>query len=95
LGCTHYPFLSPLIRKIIGNKINLIDTGDAVIKQLARQLLLQMPIRNSANQVDDAHKGRLTLITSGDCNKLLHMSEQLLQSPLHQRQVSAQQLLVQ
>jgi len=95
LGCTHYPFLSPLIRKIIGNKINLIDTGDAVIKQLARQLLLQMPSRKSSSQAEDANIGTLTLITSGDCNKLLHMSEQLLQSPLHQRQVSAQQLLVQ
>ena len=92
LGCTHYPFLSPLIRKIIGNEINLIDTGDAVIKQLARQLLLQIPNRNESNQSDDTNLGTLTFITTGDSNKLLKMSKQLLQSPLQLRQVSAQQL---
>ena len=33
LGCTHYPFLIPQIRKIIGEKIRIIDSGLAVAKQ--------------------------------------------------------------
>jgi len=33
LGCSHYPFLIPLIKKIIGNKITIIDSGQAVAKQ--------------------------------------------------------------
>ncbi len=33
LGCSHYPFLIPQIKKIIGNKIKIIDSGDAVAKQ--------------------------------------------------------------
>jgi len=33
LGCTHYPYLKPLIEKTIGNKIPIIDSGFAVAKQ--------------------------------------------------------------
>jgi glutamate racemase len=33
LGCTHYPYLIPQIRKIVGEKIQIIDSGEAVAKQ--------------------------------------------------------------
>ncbi len=33
LGCTHYPYLIPQIKKIIGDKIQIIDSGEAVAKQ--------------------------------------------------------------
>jgi len=38
LGCTHYPFIVPLIRAIIGNDIAIIDSGDAIARELERQL---------------------------------------------------------
>jgi len=38
LGCTHYPFLRPLIQEIAGPEITLIDTGAAVARQLANRL---------------------------------------------------------
>jgi glutamate racemase len=33
LGCTHYPYLLPKIRQIVGHKIQIIDSGQAVAKQ--------------------------------------------------------------
>lgn len=33
LGCTHYPYLIPQIRKIVGKKMQIIDSGLAVAKQ--------------------------------------------------------------
>lgn len=33
LGCTHYPYLIPQIKKIIPNHIKIIDSGEAVAKQ--------------------------------------------------------------
>ncbi len=33
LGCTHYPYLIPEIRKIVGEKVEIIDSGRAVAKQ--------------------------------------------------------------
>jgi glutamate racemase len=38
LGCTHYPFLAPLIREIAGAHIALIDTGAAVARELKRRV---------------------------------------------------------
>lgn len=38
LGCTHYPFLKPIITDIAGPRIALIDTGGAVARQLERRL---------------------------------------------------------
>ena len=33
LGCTHYPYLIPQIKKITGNNVCIIDSGEAVAKQ--------------------------------------------------------------
>ncbi len=38
LGCTHYPFVSALIRDIAGDDILIIDTGAAIACELERQL---------------------------------------------------------
>jgi glutamate racemase len=38
LGCTHYPFLKPLIAEIVGPDVHLIDTGEAVARQVVRRL---------------------------------------------------------
>ena len=36
LGCTHYPFLRPLIEKLAGGEVRVIDTGGAVARQVVR-----------------------------------------------------------
>src|SRR5471032_798502 len=38
LGCTHYPFLRPLLSQLLPESIILIDTGSAVARQLQRLL---------------------------------------------------------
>ncbi|NWL78498.1 glutamate racemase [Pseudomonas taiwanensis] len=38
LGCTHYPFLRPLLREMVPDSVSLIDTGAAVARQLQRLL---------------------------------------------------------
>ncbi len=36
LGCTHYPFAAPIIRRIAGPKVAVIDPAPAVARQAAR-----------------------------------------------------------
>lgn len=36
LGCTHYPFLKPLIAAVAGPAVAIIDTGPAVARQVLR-----------------------------------------------------------
>ena len=38
LGCTHYPFIKPLLRTLVPVSITLIDTGAAVARQVQRLL---------------------------------------------------------
>ena len=52
LGCTHYPFLKPLLSQMLPPSIILIDTGAAVARQLQRllderDLLAAGPARNT------------------------------------------------
>ena len=52
LGCTHYPFLRPMLSEMLADDISLIDTGAAVARQLqrllaARDLLAEGPARDA------------------------------------------------
>jgi glutamate racemase len=60
LGCTHYPFLRPLIEELTGGKVALIDTGVAVARQVGRRLEQAALLRN-ANEY-----GEVAFWTSAD-----------------------------
>lgn len=47
LGCTHYPYLIPQIKKIIPQNIKIIDSGDAVARQTKSILENNVGFRNS------------------------------------------------
>ena len=36
LGCTHYSFLAPLLREVVGSSAQLVDVADAVARQTQR-----------------------------------------------------------
>lgn len=38
LGCTHYPFLEPLLRKLLPTSVQILDSGEAVARQTAAVL---------------------------------------------------------
>ncbi|PAJ85209.1 glutamate racemase [Burkholderia ubonensis] len=38
LGCTHYPFFTETIRDLVGDRLTIVDTSDAIARQLARVL---------------------------------------------------------
>lgn len=59
LGCTHYPFFAAQIRDVIGANIMLIDTGEAVARQLQRRMHSELPQRASGD-------GTTRFFTSGD-----------------------------
>ncbi|WP_405606661.1 glutamate racemase [Polaribacter sp. Asnod1-A03] len=54
LGCTHYPYLIPQIKEIVGNQIQIIDSGRAVAKQtkaiLEKNSLINSSLETSSHQ---------------------------------------------
>lgn len=59
LGCTHYPFLAPLIRDVVGPGVKLLDTGAAVARQVRRVLEREGLLR-------DGGVGESAWLTSGN-----------------------------
>ncbi len=59
LGCTHYPFLRPLLRRLIGDEITLIDTGAAVARRVRDVLSMNDLLRTEGS-------GQERFWTSGD-----------------------------
>lgn len=87
LGCTHYPFLKNQIRELIGASITIIDTSDAVVRQLSRQL-------EQHGLVEETAVASLKLLSTANGDTLQTMAERLLQTPLSLRSVDKQSLMI-
>ena len=74
LGCTHYPFVRPLIREIAGENVQILDGGEGTAREMRRRidvagLLTDKTTRGEVifeNSSDDKSKIEL-------CNRLLNM----------------------
>ncbi len=60
LGCTHYPFLRPLVESIAGPSMTVIDTGSAVARRVVQVL------EQGALQSGRTAGGKEIFFTSGD-----------------------------
>lgn len=80
LGCTHYAFLTPLIREVVGADIALVDTSEAVARQVQRRIQVELPHRLSAG-------AKIEFFTSGNTEQASR-----IMSVLWGEAVSARQL---
>jgi glutamate racemase len=51
LGCTHYPFLKPLLREMLPSSVALVDTGAAVARHLESLLMAHDRVANGEAKV--------------------------------------------
>ena len=65
LGCTHFPFLIPVIDRIAGSGVAIVDPAPAVARQVSRVAGSQ------------SGSGYLQLATSGDPTRLEQLAERL------------------
>ena len=72
LGCTHYPFVIPLIEEIVGENVRVIDPAPAVVKQ-AKRLLDASGIKAPEGERAEVH-----FYTSGDAETLASLLPKLL-----------------
>lgn len=63
LGCTHYPFVAPLIQRIAGDDVTLIDPAPAVARQVAHRLA---QMSGQFGVVAGKPSGKVKMITTGD-----------------------------
>ena len=72
LGCTHYPFVIPLIQEIAGPGVRVIDPAPAVARQARRLLAASVPSTLPYSAA------AATFLTSGDPRRFEQTLEQLL-----------------
>lgn len=72
LGCTHYPFVIPLIERVAGSEVTIIDPAPAVARQAERVL------NDGVQPRPDGGPGRTWLLTTGDPVALAEQASQLL-----------------
>ena len=91
LGCTHYPFVQHLIEasihKALVHNVAIVDTGDAVARQLVR-LLEQRGLL-----CQDGHAGTLEGYTTGAAAQLLDGFTHLLKMPVKVSRIELQDAL--
>jgi glutamate racemase len=72
LGCTHYPFVIPLIEQIVGQSVRVIDPAPSVARQVER-LMEAGEMRNMSSG-----RGRVQFYTSGDAAAVESLLPKLL-----------------
>lgn len=75
LGCTHYPFLTPAIRQVVGEGITIIDPAPAIARQVQRLLLA------GGCLADGDENARHRFYTTGPAEQLTLSLARLLNRP--------------
>lgn len=71
LGCTHYPFATPMLNKILGDRTELLDGGPGVARQTKRRLEAEGLLREG--------EGELLIENSLPGDSMIQLSRQLLE----------------
>lgn len=64
LGCTHYPYLMPLLRELLPKHVKIIDSGEAVARQ-TKAVLTQHYLLNTTSE-----KPKIEFFTNGNTRVL-------------------------
>ena len=76
LGCTHYPFLTPIIQKVVGKNVILIDSGVETARVLAALLEEKKIVTAQSNT------GRLTILLTDLPRRFREVGARFLGEPL-------------
>ena len=74
LGCTHYPFLAEKIQRCYGNQLKLVDTSEAIIRQMNKLI----------NHQDQSlsTKGRIRFYSTANGQDLMNKAQALMSADL-------------
>ena len=70
LGCTHYPFVRPVVQKILGDAVTIVDGGAGTARQTKRLLEERGWLRSGS--------GSLKMENSSGRQELLDLGMELL-----------------
>lgn len=86
LGCTHYPFLTPVLQEILGDQVRLIDPAEAMVEELLNVLrqLTEPSVQNVQDDLGSQIRSnwRARYYVSGDPELFAQVGNTLLDEPI-------------
>ena len=79
LGCTHYPLIKPLLRRVAPEHIAIVDSAESTAHEVARQLKIDMPSRSKSER-RGSHK--LKFFATDSAEKFKKMGTRFLGHPV-------------
>ena len=80
LGCTHYPLLKPLLRRITPPQVTIVDSAESTAHDVARQLQIHpLPI---STEVERRSAPRLKFFATDSAEKFKKMGSRFLGLPV-------------
>jgi glutamate racemase len=81
LGCTHYPLIARMLRRLLGPQVALIDSAEEIAREVG-EILVRKGIGNK-----EGREGDYRFLASGDLAEFREVGARFLQLPI--REVSA------
>lgn len=78
LGCTHYPLLSPMLRRLLGPNVSLINSAEEIAREVA-EILERKGIGNLSGR-----EGDYRFYATGDPEAFRRVGARFLQLPIRQ-----------
>jgi glutamate racemase len=78
LGCTHYPLITPMLRRLFGPGVALIDSAEETAREVG-EILLRKGIGN-----DKDREGDYRFFASGDPEEFREVGARFLQLPIRE-----------
>ena len=77
LGCTHYPFLLDVMKKVAPEGIRFIDPAPAVARQLLKVMDIEVISHGPVNEGGSPERPAVELLSSGDTESLRKMFDRI------------------
>ncbi len=78
LGCTHYPLIARMLRRLLGPQVSLIDSAEEIAREVG-EILARKGISN-----DEGREGDYRFLASGDLEEFREVGARFLQLPIRE-----------
>ena len=81
LGCTHYPLLKPLLRRVAPPHVSIVDSAESTARAVASHLQTML-VRASAVHEERRARPRLKFFATDSVEKFRRLGERFLGHPI-------------
>jgi glutamate racemase len=81
LGCTHYPLLKPLLRRVAPSHVSIVDSAEATAQDVAARLK-KLISPSGVNQEERRVRARLRFFATDSVEKFRRLGERFLGHPI-------------